>query len=147
MKTILVSVDFSAATRAVVDTAVELTAGSPGRIILHHTQVPPVISTEYGLGVELLQETLALNEKSARRQLAHLESDLAGRGLAVTTALSHGHPATQILAHAEMHHADLIVLGSHGHTAFYELLVGSTTHDVLKKAKCPVVIVPPARTA
>jgi nucleotide-binding universal stress UspA family protein len=35
------------------------------------------------------------------------------------------------------------VMGSHGHTAFYDLLVGSTTHAVLKRAKCPVVIVPP----
>jgi nucleotide-binding universal stress UspA family protein len=33
-------------------------------------------------------------------------------------------------------------MGSHGHTALYDLLVGSTTHQVLRKAKCPVVIVP-----
>jgi len=34
------------------------------------------------------------------------------------------------------------VLGSHGHTAFYDLLVGSTTHGILLRAKCPVLIVP-----
>jgi nucleotide-binding universal stress UspA family protein len=33
-------------------------------------------------------------------------------------------------------------MGSHGHTAFYDLLVGSTTQGVLKKAPCPVLIVP-----
>ena len=40
---------------------------------------------------------------------------------------------------------DYIVMGSHGHTAFYDLLVGSTTHGVLMRAKCPVVIVPSAK--
>jgi nucleotide-binding universal stress UspA family protein len=34
------------------------------------------------------------------------------------------------------------VMGSHGHTALYDLLVGSTTHGVLMRAICPVVIIP-----
>ena len=38
--------------------------------------------------------------------------------------------------------ADYIVMGSHGHTPLYDLLVGTTTHGVLKNARCPVVIVP-----
>jgi nucleotide-binding universal stress UspA family protein len=38
--------------------------------------------------------------------------------------------------------ADYVAMGSHGHTALYDLLVGSTTHGVLMRAKCPVVIVP-----
>jgi len=37
------------------------------------------------------------------------------------------------------------VMGSHGHTALYDLLLGSTTHGVLFRAPCPVVIVPPKR--
>jgi nucleotide-binding universal stress UspA family protein len=38
-------------------------------------------------------------------------------------------------------------MGSHGHNAFYDLLVGTTTHGVLRKATCPVVIVPPPQRA
>jgi len=54
-----------------------------------------------------------------------------------------GTPAQLILAQAEVEQADYIIMGSHGHTALYDLLVDSTTHQVLRKAKCPVVIVPP----
>jgi nucleotide-binding universal stress UspA family protein len=36
-------------------------------------------------------------------------------------------------------------MGSHGHGAFYDLLVGSTTQGVLKRATCPVVIVPTSK--
>ena len=47
-----------------------------------------------------------------------------------------------ILAQAKIEDADYIVMGSHGHTALYDLLVGSTTHGVLMRAGCPVVITP-----
>ena len=50
-----------------------------------------------------------------------------------------------IVEQAEKSRADYIVMGSHGHTAFYDLLVGSTTHGVLMRAKCPVLIVPAAK--
>jgi nucleotide-binding universal stress UspA family protein len=55
-----------------------------------------------------------------------------------------GAPVARILDQAEQRAADYIVLGSHGHTAVYDLLVGSTAHGVLKKATCPVIIVPPS---
>jgi len=37
------------------------------------------------------------------------------------------------------------VMGSHGHGMLHHLLVGSVTEGVLKKATCPVTIVPVAR--
>jgi nucleotide-binding universal stress UspA family protein len=44
----------------------------------------------------------------------------------------------------QCHHleADVIVIGSHHHGAFYQLLVGTFTSDVLKRATCPVLVVP-----
>jgi nucleotide-binding universal stress UspA family protein len=33
-------------------------------------------------------------------------------------------------------------MGSHGHGALFEFLVGSVTNGVLKSAKCPVLVVP-----
>lgn len=147
MKTLLVSVDFSAATRAVVNAAVELAAAPAAKLVLHHSLIPAPATTEYGLGVDMMRETMLLNEKAALHQLEHLEDELTALGLDVTTELSHGHPATAILDAAKKRRADMIVLGSHGHTAFYELLVGGTTHSVLKKATCPVLVVPPAVSA
>ncbi len=144
MKILLVSVDFSAATRAVIDTAVELAAPAGAKLILHHTLVPTLVTTEYGLGVEMLREAMLVSEKAARHQLEHLEDELTARGADVGTALTHGSAASCILEAAQKHRADMIVLGSHGHTAVYDLLVGSTTQAVLKKAACPVLIVPKA---
>jgi nucleotide-binding universal stress UspA family protein len=144
MKTVLVSVDFSDATRAVIATAVELATAPDARLIIHHCLVPPMVSTEYGIGVEMMQANLDLAEKTAVHQLEHIEDELTARGLQVTSVLTRGGAATDIVQKATKLHADVIVMGSHGHTALYELVVGSTTHAVIKRAPCPVLVVPPA---
>jgi hypothetical protein len=35
------------------------------------------------------------------------------------------------------------VLGSHGHSALFETLVGGTAAGVIEGAKCPVIVIPP----
>jgi nucleotide-binding universal stress UspA family protein len=144
MKTILTPVDFSSATRGVLAAAIELARGSGGKVVLLHSVQPPVITTDYGLSVEVMRETLALTETAAKNQLAHLENLVAAKGVAVSARLDRGFAAGSIVEHAKKLRAGYIVLGSHGHTAVYNLLVGSTTNAVLKKAPCPVVVVPPA---
>ena len=57
-----------------------------------------------------------------------------------------GSPIFRIAEEAKALKADYIVIGSHGHGAFYDLLVGSTTSGVLKKASCAVVVVPVPRS-
>ena len=41
--------------------------------------------------------------------------------------------------------ASLIVLGTHGHSGFTSVLVGSVARGLLHEAECPVLAVPPAR--
>ena len=142
MKTLLVSVDFSDATRAVLATAVDLASTPGAKLFLHHCLVPPMVTTEYGIGLEMMQESLALAEKTALHQLQHIEDELTALGLDVTSCLTRGGPSSDIVNKAAKLRADAIILGSHGHTAFFDLLVGSTTHSVIKNARCPVIIVP-----
>jgi len=58
-------------------------------------------------------------------------------------------PVWQVLASAiERDNADLIVLGTHGHTGVGKVLLGSATEEILRVAPCPVVTVGPfARNA
>lgn len=53
-----------------------------------------------------------------------------------------GNVVDEILECARTLKIDGIVMGRHGHGAMYNLLVGSVTEGVLKRAKCPVVLVP-----
>jgi nucleotide-binding universal stress UspA family protein len=52
-------------------------------------------------------------------------------------------PAHEIVTIARDAAADLIVVGSRGHTAIGGLLLGSVTNRLLHIAPCPVLVVPP----
>lgn len=144
MKTILVPVDFSSATDAVVTAAVDLARALRGRIVLLSVIQPPVITSE--LASPLIGRSRATMEaqRSAEKQLAALEKRITEDWLVTETVCLVGIPVTLIIEQAKHFSADYIVIGTHGHGAIYELLVGSTTHGVLLRAKCPIVIVPAA---
>jgi nucleotide-binding universal stress UspA family protein len=52
-----------------------------------------------------------------------------------------GNPVVEIRKFAEGHNIDLIVMGSHGRTGLSRLLMGSIAEGVMRKARCPVLIV------
>jgi nucleotide-binding universal stress UspA family protein len=81
-------------------------------------------------------------EKAATQLLAQWRDYLKESEVTTKTLKIEGFPAKEIVVQAKSLEADYVVMGSHGHTAFYDLLIGSTTSGVLKKAPCPVVVVP-----
>jgi len=56
-----------------------------------------------------------------------------------------GVPADEIVTHANRTAAELIVMGTHGRTGIRRVLLGSVAEQVLHKARCPVLVVPPLR--
>ena len=49
--------------------------------------------------------------------------------------------AADVLTHAARS-ADLLVLGSHGHSRFRHTVLGSVSEECVRKANCPVVVIP-----
>jgi len=149
MKTILAPIDFSTATDGVIEAAVTLARATQSRIVLLHVVQPPVITSDYGLALENFQEAIDISEKHSAKRLAEITEVLRVRQpeLPVETQLLNGPPVIEILDAVKKYDAAYIVMGSHGHNAFYDLLVGTTTHGILRKATCPVVVVPPPQRA
>jgi nucleotide-binding universal stress UspA family protein len=147
MKTILTPIDFSSVSDAVVAEAAILAKAVGGKVILLTIIQPPVLVAEYAPLMNDLAELTATGEKNAERQLARIEARLSADDIASEALQLVGAPITRIVEKAEEFKADYIVMGSHGHTALYDLLVGSTTHGVLQRARCPVVIVPSTKRA
>lgn len=93
-------------------------------------------------------------EDDARVGLRHdtdrFTERLVGSGLAreqVTSETAFGEPAQEILAAAERHESELIVMGTHNRGGVRRLLLGSVAAAVLRGAACPVVVVPPGTDA
>ncbi len=64
-----------------------------------------------------------------------------GNELVITRSVVDGNIRDCILAKAEAWHADLVVVGSRGHSLLENVLLGSVSQSVIDRAKCPVAVV------
>jgi len=146
MKTIVVPVDFSTATTRVCDAACALAKLIHARLLLLHViQLPPVLMNDYyAFDANLMAASMAAVGKFSARRLKTLQRRCARKGLTAQAVHCSGRPVADILARAAAAKAAYIVIGSHGHTAAYDLLVGSVAQGVLRRSRCPVVVVPMA---
>lgn len=58
----------------------------------------------------------------------------------VSTALEHGHPIRAIVAYAEDHDIDRIVIGTHDRGGVSRLLLGSVAETVVRQSSVPVTV-------
>jgi nucleotide-binding universal stress UspA family protein len=80
------------------------------------------------------------------RALGHLEELLqaASAEIKVERVVVRGRPRQEIVAVATDLGADLIVLARHGSSGIRHAFMGSTAEGVLRHARCPVIVLPPA---
>ena len=142
MKTILVPIDFSDVTARVVETARKFAAAFESRLVLLNVAEPEPDFVGFEAGPPNVRTAVARDFRVERQRLDDLKVQCAASGGEVMALHIQGPIVDKILHEAGEQQADIIVVGSHGHGAFYDLLVGSITHGVIKGATCPVVVVP-----
>ena len=79
--------------------------------------------------------------EQAEQVLGPVRAFAQQHGLKSSAAHGIGHPADAIAAHAQGIGAELIVMGSHGHSAFSTMALGSVTNAVLARCKVPVLVI------
>ena len=102
-----------------------------------------VHSVEYIIGKGQIPEDVDEDERVAK--IKGQVAALAQKGLSTDTKVVHGGftGAAHTLARvAQEEQADLIVVGTRGHTVLAGLLLGSVTQRLLGIAPCPVLVVP-----
>ncbi len=146
MKCILVPIDFSDVTPPVIDLARQLAKALSAEIHLVHvkelTAAPTPGTLGYGLagmpelapmagvpvpGFEPMPEAISEDEGQMSK-LTKWQEEIARNGIKVSL-----HEPTGTVAEE---------MGTHGHGAMYNLLVGSATKGVLKHSSRPVLLVP-----
>jgi nucleotide-binding universal stress UspA family protein len=89
-------------------------------------------------------ETEAVIENSRehhRKLLAPLQRATAAAGVKGHFVVAVGHPAEQIIFHADQYQADLVIVGHRGRSKFSRLLLGSVSKTVVQYAERPVLVV------
>ena len=82
---------------------------------------------------------------ASHQQLQQLADRLRASGVETTALQLQGKTVETVIAEADKLQAALIVLGSHGHGAVYNMLVGSVAEGIVRASKVPVLLVPPPR--
>ena len=81
-------------------------------------------------------------KQAAETYMAEIEALGKETGIEVKKTIRFGHPVEEILKEAVKSKADLIVIGSHGKSAFEAVFLGSVAFGVLHKdSKIPVLVV------
>jgi nucleotide-binding universal stress UspA family protein len=145
---ILCAVDFSEWSCAAVAQAASLAQESGAALDLLHVIEWPWVEPPPPAAAELpAAQAAALAEfrrylvKTATDRLeSEVPETMRGRP-GVTVRVSHGKPYVEILRTAADDGVDLIVLGVHGRNPIDLALFGSTTNQVVRYARCPVLTV------
>jgi nucleotide-binding universal stress UspA family protein len=139
---ILVCVDLSDATEEILKTIEKLCRPLNAKIWLLHNAMPEPDTIEFKVDPIEARESLAKKFHRQHRQIQGLAEQLRKSGVDATALLVHGKTVDTILTEAADLDIDLIVVGSHGHGAMYQLLVGSISEGVLHRSSKPVLVIP-----
>ena len=143
MKTIICLTDFSPTANNAMKYAAALGESLKSKLILVHTYQTPVMYTEQPFATVLMADEQI--QDAAEKKLADLKSKLQKEHihLDVSFRLAEGTTSDVLVTIADHEKADLVVMGTTGTTKLERLLMGSTTADMIQKAHCPVLCIPP----
>lgn len=91
-----------------------------------------------GLSIHLL--TVGNTTTEATRAIEGAAALLKNAGYAVTTEIVAGQPEQLIAIRAEAHDFDLLIMGAYGHSRIRNLFIGSTTTEMIRACKVPVLL-------
>jgi nucleotide-binding universal stress UspA family protein len=138
-KTIVLGLDGSDNSKRAIEPAVELAKGYGGRIVIAH--VDERVAGKGGTA------SIRADESDVREQVQAEADRISADGVnaSVENSVSIlGGPAHAIAEIADEVDADLIVVGTRGHSKVPGLMLGSVTNRLLHIANRPVLGVPPS---
>lgn len=144
-KTILVPVDFSPCTDAIVDFASGFASALGRRVTLLYAWTLPPFSPVESLYISTGEDHRPLIEHVRQESAEKLERVMAGPAQAPLVAARMvvvGDPTTKIIEELRSGRHDLVILGTHGHTGLAHIALGSVAEKVLRQSPVPTLVIP-----
>ena len=141
IKKVLIAMDYDETSQKVAEQGFSMAqAMNAETILLHVISEQPVYYSEYSYMRELRVDFIGNLEDSTQKFLdktkKHLENE------SIKTIIKVGEIAETILETAKELKVDVIVMGSHSRKWLENIIMGSTTENVLKKTSIPLYIIP-----
>ncbi len=147
---IMVALDFSDITQKVLSHAKELAQALPADLVLLHVAEPHPDQIAYdfdpasinAIDPADIREHIAQRFHQEHKTLQGYANQLRNDSLNCTALMVQGETVDMILQEAEKISVDFIMAGSHGKGMISQLLLGSTSEELLKKSTLPIYLVP-----
>ena len=142
IKKILYPTDFSEYSLAALPYAVDLTQQNDAELYcLHIVEMPKeeYLIGEYIVPLDLPHISQDKVIKTATARLDKFVNENLSGVEKLTSKVIIGTPFVEIIRYAKEQSIDLIVIGTHGHSALATMLLGSVAEKVVRKAPCPVL--------
>lgn len=142
-KHILVPVDESPISYAAAEHALALAKDLNAEVTLMCViAVDPFVGVDFYKVAPAVTDYFMHAEQNARNRLKDLSLNFERDNIKINSKVIHGvAPSDGIIAVADEVNADLIIMGSHGHTGFKKLILGSVAQNVLTNSPVPVLVV------
>jgi len=125
-----------------LDITIRLAKERDGRIGLIHVYSTPIqYSTHPDMPLEWVPGVFEETMRKGESILEEGEAKARAGGIPVQRLLRKGNVVKQIVKAAEEGKFDLIVMGARGISKVKEILLGSVSDGVVRKAPCPVLII------
>jgi len=135
---IVVAVDLSDYSEMVVARASAIAVAFSAEIhLISVVGLPKLITSEADIG---LQEVRASEKEFQEHQKRLIDEYLVGSNLHIESRVLHGDPSGKIISYANEIGADLIIMGSKAYGKVQRFLLGGVSEDVVRGAKCSVMI-------
>jgi nucleotide-binding universal stress UspA family protein len=134
---ILLAVDGSPHSDKAADYAANLAAAFEAALFVAHAYP----QTSDLLGYDDFERLVSRRKSAGQRVLDRVRQRLEDRGVSPQEDLLEGPEAEAILAAADAHKADLVVMGTRGLGTIEGMLFGSISRKVSQHAHCPVLLI------
>ncbi len=139
---ILTATDLSAPARPALERGFQLAAASGARYtVLHALGLEAMALLRGALGDKAPAVSARLAEEARARLDALVRATAHDRAVAATGVVDPGLAGDVVPARAQAEGADLVLVGAHGSGFVQRLLLGSTASRLLRKSRCPVLVV------
>jgi nucleotide-binding universal stress UspA family protein len=140
--TIVAGADLSQPSEQAINRAAALAQLHGAKLVLvsAHADDAPIDSVDNDM-LQQLGEVSAAMRDEVSKHLAVLLDSIKQRGVDVELASPTGPPGEVLAQIAKDKGAELIVVGTHGHTGISRFLLGSVATSVLRHAPCDVLVV------
>jgi nucleotide-binding universal stress UspA family protein len=142
LSTIIAGCDLSAPSDRALERAIGVAQLHGAKIVLVHAQASdaPIAEVDNEILAQLGEVSAAIRVEEAVR-LADKLAEIQALGLRAAVISRIGAPDEVLAAAAHDEQADLVVVGTHGHTGISRFLLGSVANTTVRRAPCDVLVV------